>query len=496
MPEIDPREEILAKEMERAREIERVRAKKRAKARAERNGERAEDKGSKQEVNDTDKHYQEVKGEEKKTQREEVPARPVIAPVIAETPGREAEREEEEVPARPVIAPVIAETPGREAEREEEVKEERAPAKSVLSRLFGRLTPSRAKNEEDRESEGKEKEEAPAQPLIAPVMTEKASQEEQPAPWVPRPEAPDHSGRNRILGWVAVGLVVVIIIGSLAYFNPSVFGMGQSQSITFSFTTTSRATGSTTRTTTTKASTAHSVVVESATIFDDRLSMTIENAGVDWTKNITVLAICTPNLLNCFSYATLSGHSLTGTFALAPQSKTVYNITGICVVPMLSCAQFHPVVGYKYYYAVSIGYESGSPTVLPVIATATNTYPSNAALKGLTYSLDAYPKNSSGLLTINFLVSKSIKSAAFIARLFSSVGTGAFAMRLPYKEIECGTTLKIKCSTGKITLTESFSTVQTGVGTPIYPPPYLVTFRDFAATGTVYFAVWIPALSN
>jgi hypothetical protein len=231
-------------------------------------------------------------------------------------------------------------------------------------------------------------------------------------------------------------------------------------------------------------------------LVDDVLKMDAKNTGTLWTKNLTVAGICTPGFKSCYSYDTLSGHSLTGTFALAPQAEYVYNVPGICVVPVASCTQLYPVANSSYYFEVSIGYASGVPTLVQVTARASNTYPLSAAVQGLAYQLDTFPKNGSGRLTVNISMNSSLSSANFIVSMLTRLKTGGFTQRLLYKTIGCGGNSPVDCSSGNLIMIKTFSTVQTGIGTPIYLLPYLLTVRDLTVRGTVYFAVWVPALNK
>jgi len=309
--------------------------------------------------------------------------------------------------------------------------------------------------------------------------------------------------RRRRLKWAAVGLVVILEVGALVYFSEVIFGIPPGPSVSFTFRTTTTPTRTSTRTTGTSTSTSHlpeQVVIKSAFIVDGTLTMVINNTGTIWTENLTVAGICTPDFAVCYSYQAVSGHVLTKTFALGPKGEYELKIADVCVVPELSCSLYHPVANYSYNYAITVSFVSGLPETLPVIAKAAETSPITDAFQGLWYKkassikLDAFLNNDSGSLTLRISIKSGLKLARFIADLYTRIGNGGYTDLLLYKGAGCSSTAN--CASGTVILTTPFSTTQTGIGTPIYPLPYLMTVRDLTASGTTYFAVWIPSLSN
>ncbi|MGD1055444.1 MAG: hypothetical protein ABR867_05115 [Nitrososphaerales archaeon] len=296
--------------------------------------------------------------------------------------------------------------------------------------------------------------------------------------------------------FAALGLVVAMEIGAFVFIYPMVAGP-QGPGITFTFPTTHPKT-STTKTTHLTNQTANKVVVKSATISDGSLKLDIKNTGTVWTKNLTVSAICSSDLLDCYSYKALAGHVLTRTFALAPKSEYVYVIAGVCVVPLPSCAMYHPVTNFSYYYAVTVGFETGPSAIFPVTATATNTSPHNLSFQGITYTLKASPKVGQGELNLNILLNPVVHVASFVVSMNAHLGKGAFTWRLLTLKTGCGSTNQVACSAGNLILDRPFSTVATGIGTPIHPPPYLLIVQDMQAKlkSTVYFAVWVPSVTT
>jgi hypothetical protein len=300
-------------------------------------------------------------------------------------------------------------------------------------------------------------------------------------------KSPEKSKRTN---WAAILLVILLVAAAFVYF----FAVPQSQEITFNFPTI-------TSTTKTSASTYNSAVIKSANTYKDALRIDIKNTGTAWMKSLTVADICTPGFTTCYSYKTLSGDSLTQTFILAPKAEFVDTILAACVVPVPSCTYYHPVAHFSYYYKITFNYQSGASVTLPVTMTAINTAPfqgAYVALQSLTYSLDTFSKNSSGRLAVDIFVrsdvlSVSNSSAQFIASLNTRVGTNSFNHVLLSKEAGCAD----GCPAGNMTIVKSFSTVHTGLGTPVYPMPYLLLVRDLTVhVEPVFFAVWIPKLSN
>jgi hypothetical protein len=205
--------------------------------------------------------------------------------------------------------------------------------------------------------------------------------------------------------------------------------------------------------------------------------------------------ICTPDFKSCYSYQDLSGKAVTVTFALAPKAEYTLAVAVTCVVPVPACDDYRPVASFSYYYAVEVTFVSGAPNILPVTAKAINTDPSTAAFQGLTYKLDAFPSNSSGRLVANISVNPSLSKASFDVYVWGRVGTEDFVKKLLYKTTGCGGSKPVACSSGDLVSTDVFSTVRTGIGTPINPVPYLLAVRDLSLKGTVYFVVWIPMLT-
>lgn len=311
--------------------------------------------------------------------------------------------------------------------------------------------------------------------------------------------APEGPGKRRRTILAAVGLIVLLEVAAAVYFNSSVFAGPQGPSITFIFPTSSTS-KSTTKTTTSTGPPPNSVVVKSALIFNDTLSLDVKNTGTDWTSSLAITGICTPNLAACYSYQTLSGSSLKKLFVLAPKGEFVENITGICVVPISSCTHYRPVVNFSYYYAVTFGFANGGSTTLPLVVKANNTYTltpkfnNTANVWGLAYQLDTFPKNGTGRLTVSILVNDSLYAGNFTESLYTRVGKAAFTTRLLYNVTGCGGSLSQDCSIGMVNGTTNFPSVQTGIGTPYFPLPYLLSIRDLTVRGTVYFAVWVSTL--
>jgi hypothetical protein len=309
-------------------------------------------------------------------------------------------------------------------------------------------------------------------------------------------EIPQHPRRGRLVKFAALGLVVAMEIGAFVFMYPMIAGP-QGPGITFTFPTTHPKT-STTKTTSLTNQGANKVVVKSATISDGSLKLDIKNTGTVWTQNLTVSVICSSDLLDCYSYKALAGHALTRTFALAPKSEYVYVIAGVCVVPLPSCALYHPVANFSYYYAITVGFETGPPMILPVTATATNTSPHSLSFQGLTYTLQASPKAGKGELNLDILLNPAVHVASFVVSMNAHLGNGAFTWRLLTLKTGCGGKGQVACSAGNLILDRPFSTVATGIGTPIHPPPYLLLVQDLQANlkSKFYFAVWAPSVST
>jgi hypothetical protein len=236
----------------------------------------------------------------------------------------------------------------------------------------------------------------------------------------------------------------------------------------------------------------------STLIFNDTLSLKVKNVGYHWTKSLAITGICTPDLATCASYRAMSGHALSKVFALAPKAEYVVNITGVCVVPRAQCGHYMPLANFSYYYAVTFNFESGKPVTLPVIAMANNTYPSRATVQGLGYKLGVTLKSSSGELALRLLINNTISAENFTATLFTRANVKRpFTLKLLSNKTGCGGSLALDCSEGRVNMTTGFSTVSTGIGTPFYPPPYLLTVR--ALNGSVNrglaYAAWIPAVN-
>jgi hypothetical protein len=308
------------------------------------------------------------------------------------------------------------------------------------------------------------------------------------------PERPERRRRTKL---AAIVLIIVLEVGGVVYLmSGASFGAstGPTYKYTFPPSTTSK---STTKTTTTGPP-PNSVNIKSALIFNDTLSLDIKNVGTHWVKSVALTGICTPDLKDCYSYQALSGHSLSKIFALAPKAEFVENITGVCVMPVASCAHYMPVANFSYYYAVTFSFESGKPITLPVAAKANNTYPARATVQGLSYKLGVTLKNSTGKLDLSLLVNNTIYAENFTAMMFTRAkAKGSFSLKLLSNKTGCGGSLALDCSSGRVNMTTGFSTVTTGIGTPFFPPPYMLVVR--ALNGTVnrnlLYATWMPAVN-
>lgn len=305
-------------------------------------------------------------------------------------------------------------------------------------------------------------------------------------------EAPRRAGSGNLTKLAAVAFVLILMAAAILYFYPSLTAASSGPGITFTFPPTT--TKSTTKTTGSTSSNQHTIQLQSALIFNDTLSMRIKNTGTDWTQSLTVAGICLPGFKGCYSYA--SGKAITKAFFLAPQGSYVENITGVCVVPVTNCNYYYPVVNFTYYFQVNFKFESGATTSLAVIAMANNTYPYYSAVSDLQYQLTTFPKNGSGALNVNIIMNSSLDHATFIGTLFTRATTGALTVQLLSNKTACGSTLAIDCSSGNLTLTDRFSSVTTGIGTPYSPLPYLLVVRDLTVRRLTYFAVWVPTVDT
>jgi len=286
-----------------------------------------------------------------------------------------------------------------------------------------------------------------------------------------------------------MGLILLLLVSTLVYLFP----VPQSQAITFSFPTVPSK--STTRTTI-PTRPPPSVVVKSAILYEDTLDLDVKNTGTVWTKNVTVVGICTPGFKNCFSYKAFAGHPLTANFALAPQEEYVYSSPHMCVVPVASCHHFYPVAGSSYYFEVSIGYINGASVALHLYVKAVHAFPLYSTVQGLTYQLDTSDSNGSGRLTVKIFMNSSLASANFTGATYTRAGKGEFTQQLLYGTTGCGGNWPTSCSSGKLAMVNTFSTVWTGIGTPAYPLPYLLLVRDLTVRGPpapIYFAAWVQA---
>ncbi|MBI3858868.1 MAG: hypothetical protein HY296_01300 [Thaumarchaeota archaeon] len=299
--------------------------------------------------------------------------------------------------------------------------------------------------------------------------------------------------RGRLLKIAALGIVIAIEIGAFVYLYPSLGKAPPAVTFTFPHSTTTSHTGA--ATTSTKSA-SNSVVVKAAIIRENSLAMDVMNTGKVWTKRLMVTGLCTSDFKDCYSYEFSAGKPLNLTFALGPSMEYVFSIPKVCVVPILSCHEYHPVINNSYYFAITVVYTSGPPSIIPVKAKAVNTYPHTAALQAMTAQIQTFSKNGSGRLTVNIGLRTSVTSASFVVRLLSQSGSSGFTIRLPYEVISCGGSSSVSCSSGALTLVQTFSTVVRGVGTPVYPPPYLLTVRDMTQTGKVYFAIWISSVAK
>lgn len=298
---------------------------------------------------------------------------------------------------------------------------------------------------------------------------------------------PEEGGKGA--NWIAILLIALLLFAAFAYF----FAVPRGQDITFSFPTSTATTKKTA-----PAAPLNSAAVKSATFYNDMLAIDIKNTGPEWTKSLTIADICTPGFTSCYGYKSLSGHSVTQTFILAPKAEFTDGLVALCVVPVTGCTYYHPVADFTYYYEVSLAFSTGAPVLLKVAASVLTTAPFQGqyvSLEGLTYQLSTFVKNGSGRLTVNILVNPDAlaaenRSAQFIASIYDRVGAGKFTQRLLSKEAGCAD----GCPAGNMTIVDTFSTVRTGIGTPAFPRPYLLVVRDLTVkVEPVYFAVWIPA---
>ncbi len=294
----------------------------------------------------------------------------------------------------------------------------------------------------------------------------------------------------------ALGLVVILGVGAFVVLYPSLL-LPPGPGVTITFPPTTKSTSRSTVTTGTGSHATPAVQIKSALIFNDTLSLHVKNVGTVWTRSLSVTGVCapTPDLI-CFNYKGLSGRTITRVFVLAPQGEYVMNISGICVVPVSGCNHFYPVVNYTYYLTVAFTFSSGVTSNSAIAVLANNTYAPRTAVYGLQYQLFSFPQNGSGRLNTFILMNETLESANFIGQMYSESGRGLFTTRLLYNRTSCSLEGFVDCSSGNLTLTVGFSSVESGIGTPFFPPPYLLTVRDLTVRTATYFAIWVNTVNH
>lgn len=312
-------------------------------------------------------------------------------------------------------------------------------------------------------------------------------------------EVPERRESRRRTKVAAIVLILLLEIGAIIYLSGFSSAAPKGPTFTYTFPTTTTSKTTTSKTTTSTAPPANLVSINSALIFNDTLSMNITNLGTHWTKSISIIGICTPDLKDCYNYQTLSGRSTSKIFALAPKAEFVENITGVCGVPVQGCRAYQPVANFTYYYAVRFTFESGNPVILPVVAKANNTYPPKSTIQGLSYQLNVSLRNSNGTLALNLLINDSTSAGNFSMTMLTRTGKrNMFRLPLLTNRTGCGGSMDVDCSSGNVTMLTGFSTVETGIGTPFFLPPYMLTAH--ALNGSVNrnlnFAIWVPVVNG
>ncbi len=307
-------------------------------------------------------------------------------------------------------------------------------------------------------------------------------------------EIPEKRSGTRKVVVAAVAVIVILELGALLYFDTALFGT-QAPNIPFTFTSQTLRTTTTSTTSTKTGPPPDTVDIESATMFNDTLSLQVKNVGSTWTSTIGITGICTPGLGRCYSYPTLSGKASTQIFVLGPSQEFLDNMSNVCVVPLGGCLHYKPVVNGTYYYAVTVGFADGKSKTFPVTVMDNNTYPFTASVEGLGEDLYVSPVNGSGVLNVTIDVNSSLNAGNFTEALYASVDKSAFADRLLYNETGCGGALPQDCSNGVIFGITNFTSEQTGIGTPVYQPPFLLVVRDLTVKHEdLYFTIWVETV--
>jgi len=235
---------------------------------------------------------------------------------------------------------------------------------------------------------------------------------------------------------------------------------------------------STTTTTTRPTSTTHhdKLTVESAIIFNDTLSLQVQNQGPSEAQSLKILNICTPGFLACYDYKKEAGIYYSGKFFL-PSGKTfIDNLTGVCFMPIYGCKSYLPVGNATYSFIISFGYTDGASVVVPITALANNTWSMRpTAILGVSASLTIYPDNLTGLLNATVTANGSLPYDSWRTLLNGYLKPGSLPSgRILTNSTGCGRNYTGDCS-GPVNVLQRFYTVTTGAIPGVY---YAVIVRD------------------
>jgi hypothetical protein len=278
---------------------------------------------------------------------------------------------------------------------------------------------------------------------------------------------------------LAVGWIVVLEVIAAIYLYTGPAGEGQIP-ITFPTSTPANTSSSSSTVKSTTHPPADQVKVVNATIDSDTLRMVVTNLGPSTTQTLAVTGICTPGPVKsqvCYAYRSMAGASYQETFVLPPKKSFLANLSGVCVIAISSCKTYLPVANSTYYLQITFSYADGTAVLVPVSATATNTwskYPT--AITDLTLaSLKIVSANLTGLLNVTVGVNSSLPFATFTTKLDGYFKpSNAFSGTILTNDTGCGGTFSSDCSQPVIVLAR-FYTVLTGI-TP--GPWYSVVVRD------------------
>ncbi|QQG49494.1 MAG: hypothetical protein HY247_04130 [archaeon] len=268
--------------------------------------------------------------------------------------------------------------------------------------------------------------------------------------------ASDKARDRRHAKIAAIGLIAVIEIGAALYF----FGL-QTPKVVF-VPPTETTTKSTATTSTTVAP--PPIAIRTAGIYNDSLRLTVKNNGPLPTQNLSVTKICTPGFQTCYDYGKFAGKPYSKIFVLPSGKEYVDNLTRICVMPIIHCSRYFPVVNATYYFNVKFSFDGGSSVTLPVTAKTNNTYAPRTSVFEITPQLTSFSGNLSGRMMVTITVNDTLDGANYTASLDVYAAKTGYTMSVLSNRTGCGLAWGTDCADG-VTIVSSFSTVDTGIGT-------------------------------